>query len=56
MAIINDCYTRLRGQGLLKAIDKEYSGDIKKLLEFELEDLWILQDISQKELGKDIKV
>ena len=33
MAMINDCYTRLRGQGLLKAIDKEFSGDIKKLLE-----------------------
>ena len=33
MAMINDCYTRLRGKGLLKAIDKEFSGDIKKLLE-----------------------
>ena len=33
MAMINDCYTRLRGRGLLKAIDKEFSGDIKKLLE-----------------------
>jgi hypothetical protein len=33
MAMINDCYTRLRGNGLLKAIDKEFSGDIKKLLE-----------------------
>ena len=32
MAMINDCYTRLRGKGLLKAIDKEFSGDIKKLL------------------------
>ena len=36
MANFNDCYTRLRGQGLLKAIDKEYSGDIKKLLETEI--------------------
>ncbi|MBR6072337.1 MAG: annexin [Acholeplasmatales bacterium] len=33
MAMINDCYTRLRGKGLLKAIDKEFSGDIKRLLE-----------------------
>ena len=33
MAMINDCYTRLRGKGLLKAIDKEFSGDIKTLLE-----------------------
>jgi len=33
MALINDCYTRLRGKGLLKAIDNEFSGDIKKLLE-----------------------
>ena len=33
MAMINDCYTRLRGKGLLKAIDSEFSGDIKKLLE-----------------------
>jgi len=33
MAMINDCYTRLRGKGLLNAIDKEFSGDIKKLLE-----------------------
>jgi annexin A7/11 len=33
MAMINDCYTRLRGRGLLKAIDKEFSGDIKKLLQ-----------------------
>ena len=36
MANFNDCYTRLRRQGLLKAIDKEYSGDIKKLLETEI--------------------
>ena len=33
MAMINDCYTRLRGKGLLKAIDNEFSGNIKKLLE-----------------------
>jgi annexin A7/11 len=33
MAMINNCYTRLRGKGLLKAIDNEFSGDIKKLLE-----------------------
>ena len=33
MAMINDCYTRIKGRGLLKAIDKEFSGDIKKLLE-----------------------
>ena len=31
--MINDCYTKLRGKGLLKAIDKEFSGDIKKLLQ-----------------------
>ena len=33
MAMINDFYTKLRGKGLLKAIDKEFSGDIKKLLQ-----------------------
>ena len=33
MACINQCYTQLRGKGLLKAIDKEFSGDIKKLLQ-----------------------
>ena len=31
--MINDCYTRLRGKGLLHAIEKEFSGDIRKLLE-----------------------
>ena len=31
--MINDCYTKLRGKGLLKAVDKEFSGDIKKLLQ-----------------------
>ena len=33
MHCINQCYTQLRGKGLLKAIDKEFSGDIKKLLQ-----------------------
>ena len=33
MACINQCYIKLRGKGLLKAIDKEFSGDIKKLLQ-----------------------
>ena len=33
IAMINDCYIRLRGKGLLRAIDKEFSGDIKKLLQ-----------------------
>ena len=33
IAMINDCYMKLRGKGLLKAIDKEFSGDIKKLLQ-----------------------
>jgi annexin A7/11 len=33
LAMINDCYTRTRGRGLLKAVDKEFSGDIKRLLE-----------------------
>ena len=33
IAMINDCYTKLRGKGLLTAIDKEFSGDIKKLLQ-----------------------
>jgi len=33
IAMINDIYTRQRGKGLLKAIDKEFSGDIKKLLQ-----------------------
>jgi len=32
MACINQCYTQLRGKSLLKAIDKEFSGDLKKLL------------------------
>ena len=31
--MINDCYTKLRGKGLLRAIDKEFSGNIKKLLQ-----------------------
>jgi len=33
IAMINDFYTKSRGKGLLKAIDKEFSGDIKKLLQ-----------------------
>ena len=33
LAMINDCYLKLRGKGLLKAIDKEFSGDMKKLLQ-----------------------
>jgi hypothetical protein len=33
IAMINDCYTKLRGKGLLTAIDKEFSGNIKKLLQ-----------------------
>jgi len=33
MACINQCYIKLRGKGLLKAIDKEFSGDIRKLLQ-----------------------
>ena len=33
MACINQCYLRLRGKGLLRAIDKEFSGDIRKLLQ-----------------------
>ena len=33
IAMINDFYIKQRGKGLLKAIDKEFSGDIKKLLE-----------------------
>ena len=39
MLMINDCYTRLRGKGLLHAIDKEFSGDIKKLLQTVVEGL-----------------
>ena len=31
--MINDCYERLTGKGLLHAIEKEFSGDIRKLLE-----------------------
>ena len=31
--MINDCYHRLRGKDLLRAIDNEFSGDVKKLLE-----------------------
>ena len=37
--MINDCYSRLRGNGLLHAIDKEFSGDIKKLLKTVVEGL-----------------
>ena len=37
--MINDCYSRLRGKGLLHAIDKEFSGDIKKLLKTVMEGL-----------------
>ena len=33
IVMINDFYTKSRGKGLLKAIDKEFSGDIKKLLQ-----------------------
>ena len=33
MVMINDCYSRIRGKDLLHAIDKEFSGDIKKLLQ-----------------------
>ena len=33
LSMINDCYCRLRGKGLLNAIDKEFSGNIKKLLQ-----------------------
>ncbi len=33
IAMINDCYIKLRGKGLLNAIDKEFSGDTKKLLQ-----------------------
>ena len=32
LAMIDQCYTQLRGKGLLKAIDSEFSGDIKRLL------------------------
>ena len=30
---INQCYMQIKGKGLLHAIDKEFSGDIKKLLQ-----------------------
>ena len=33
MAMINDFYIKLTGKGLLRAVDKEFSGDIKKLLQ-----------------------
>ena len=33
LACINQCYLKMRGKGLLHAIDKEFSGDIKKLLQ-----------------------
>ena len=33
IAMINDCYSRIRGKDLLHAIDKEFSGDVKKLLQ-----------------------
>ena len=33
IAAINQCYMQIKGKGLLHAIDKEFSGDIKKLLQ-----------------------
>ena len=39
LAMIDNCYSRLRGKGLLKAIEKEFSGDIRKLLETIVEGL-----------------
>ena len=33
IACINQCYIKMRGKGLLHAIDKEFSGDVKKLLQ-----------------------
>ena len=33
LACINQCYLKMRGKGLLHAIDKEFSGDVKKLLQ-----------------------
>ena len=33
IACINQCYLKMRGKGLLYAIDKEFSGDVKKLLQ-----------------------
>ena len=33
IACINQCYMKIKGKGLLNAIDKEFSGDIRKLLQ-----------------------
>ena len=33
IACINRCYMQMRGKGLMHAIDKEFSGDMKKLLQ-----------------------
>ena len=33
VACINQCYTKMRGKGILHAIDSNFSGDIKKLLQ-----------------------
>ena len=33
IACINQCYIKMRGKGVLHAIDKEFSGDVKKLLQ-----------------------
>ena len=33
IACINQCYLKMRGKGILNAIDKEFSGDVKKLLQ-----------------------
>ena len=33
IACINQCYLKMRGKGILYAIDKEFSGDVKKLLQ-----------------------
>ena len=33
IACINQCYLKMRGKGVLHAIDKNFSGDIKKLLQ-----------------------
>lgn len=39
MLMINECYSRIRPKGLMHAIDKEFSGDIKKLLQTVLKGL-----------------
>ena len=53
--MINDCYSRLRGKGLLHAIEKEFSGDIRKLLETVVQGLMNLPAYFAKRIREAVK-